>query len=446
MFAFRGRPVPYCDGISRRSFLRVGALGLGSLTLADMLRGRALASSAEASRPKAAIMIFLSGGPSHIDTWDMKPDAPVEMRGEFKPIATNVPGMQWCEHMPRQAGIADKIAVLRGVQTVGNHTGNEFFSGFAWEQGKPDAVINQKRPAVGSVVSRLRGGRNNVPAYVSLHDNQTWEHPYYLGEAHKPFRTILKSQKVDNPALANLARNPAISLDQVADRKALLHTFDSMRRDVDTGKSFDAMDAASAKALEIVTSGRVRDAFDLSKEPDRLKARYGTTPAAFDFVPGHEFLMARRLIEAGAGVVSLAVHGWDTHENNFPTLRKQLPIIDQAFSALINDLETRGMLDDVVLIMGGEMGRSPKVVGRGGRDHWPVTGVTVMAGGGLKTGQIVGASDARGERPKGRPITPQMMIATVYQALGIDPATTINDHSGRPQYLLDEREPIAELV
>jgi uncharacterized protein (DUF1501 family) len=347
--------------------------------------------------------------------------------------------------MPLQARLADKIAVLRGVQTVGNHTGNEFLSGFAWEQGKPDAVTNQKRPAVGCVVSRLRGGRDGLPAYVSLHDNPTWEQPYYAGAAHRPFRTFQRERA--NPALADLGLHPGVSLGRLQDRKALLRSFDGLRRELDAGAALEAADAAGAQALDILTSGRVRDAFDLGKEPEKVRARYGTAPAAFDIVPGRELLLARRLVEAGVPVVTLAVHGWDTHEKNFETLRKQLPIIDRAFSALLEDLGARGLRDDVAVIMGGEMGRTPRITkGRAGREHWPVTGVTVMAGGGLRTGQAVGASDAHGEQVKGRPITPQMLIATLYRALGIDPAATLPDAAGRPRYLLDEREPIKELL
>jgi hypothetical protein len=347
--------------------------------------------------------------------------------------------------MPLQAQMADKLAVLRGVQTVGNHTGNEFFSGFAWEQGKPDGLTNQKRPAVGSVVSRLRGGRNGMPAYVSLHDNPTWEQPYYADAAHRPFRTFQRER--GNQALANLSLAPGVSLGRLEDRKAMLRSFDGLRRELDAGGAFEATDAANAQALEIITSGRVRDAFDLSKEPAKLKARYGTAPAAFDFIPGQEFLLARRLVEAGVPVVTLAVHGWDTHEKNFETLRKQLPIIDRAFTALLADLEVRGLLQDVVLIMGGEMGRTPRITReRAGREHWPQTGITVMAGGGLTTGQVVGASDGKGEQVKGRAITPQMMVATLYRVLGIDPSATLPDSSGRPMYLLDEREPIPELL
>jgi hypothetical protein len=441
MLSILGRPRRNCDGVSRRDFLRVGTLGLGGLTLADLLRAEAGASRQVA--PKSAIMIFMSGGPSHIDTYDMKPDLPAEFRGEFKPIQTNVPGMDFCELMPRQAQIADKLAVLRGVKTVGYHTGNEFFSGFPYEEGKADG-ISSRRPALGSVVSRLEGARG-IPAYVSLHDNPTWEQPYYAGAAHRPFR-VFKNQK-DNQALDNLRLSPAVARDRLQDRKELLHSFDTLRRDLDQSGAMTGLDAMNAQALEIITSNKVRDAFDLSQEPDRLKERYGLKPGAFNFVPGAEFLQARRLVEAGVRVVTLAVHGWDTHVDNFKQLRTLVPLIDQALSALITDLEIRGLLDDVAIIMGGEMGRTPRITPeRAGREHWPQTGITVMAGGGLKTGQVVGASDARAEQVKGRAITPQMMLTTLYHCMGINPAATLPDHNSRPMYLLDQRDKIEELV
>jgi uncharacterized protein (DUF1501 family) len=280
---------------------------------------------------------------------------------------------------------------------------------------------------------------------VSLHDNPTWEHPYYLGAAHRPLRTFQREK--DNPALADMQLPTGVGRERLDDRKVLLKSFDNLRRDLDRSGAFDTVDASTAKAMEIVTSGRVREAFNLSKEPEKLRARYGFGKAAFDFIPGQEFLLARRLVEAGARVVSVCVHGWDTHEKNFETLRKQLPLIDQALHALITDLETRGLLDDVSIIMGGEMGRTPRITkDRAGREHWPEAGCTIMAGGGLKVGQVVGATDSTGSQPKGRPITPQMMISTLYQSLGIDSALTFPDTAGRPVYLLDEREAIEELV
>jgi hypothetical protein len=442
MLTFFGQRQRYCDGLSRRAFLKAGVLGLGGLTLTDVLRARAAAT--ESARPKSAILIFLSGGPSHLDTWDMKPHLADDFRGEFKPIRSNVSGMDFCELMPMQAKIADKFAILRGVKTVGFHTGNEFFSGYAYEKGNAGAGKGVRRPAFGSLVSRVRPTDSPLPAYVSLQDNEGFEQADYAGAGHQPFRLHRYSRK---EPLDNLRRAPGISGERLADRKELLRSFDDLRRDLDDRGAFDGHDALNTRALEIVTSGKVRDAFDVSKEPEKLRSRYGSKPCMFNYAPGEMFLQARRLVEAGVSVVTIAVHGWDTHENNFALLRNQLPILDLAYHALLTDLEERGLLDDVVVLMGGEMGRSPKITNdRAGRDHWPETGITLIAGGGLKTGQVIGASDARGEYPKTNPIRPHHLMATLYRVLGIDPVTTIPDHNGRPQYLLDDRDPIAELL
>lgn len=444
MLTFFGRPQKTCDGVSRRAFLRAGALGLGGLTLGNVLRLRAERPAPSAGRQKSVILVFLGGGPSHIDTYDMKPHLPDDFRGEFQLIRSNVPGMDFCELMPMQAKVADKFAILRGVKTVGYHSGNEFYSGYAYQEGdagKPDGV---KRPAFGSVVSRLRGGTAAMPAYVTLQDNDSFEQAAYAGSAHQPFRLHRYARK---EPLDNLRLPAGVGAERLADRKELLRSFDTLRRDIDGKNTFAGLDAFNAKALEIVTSTKVRDAFDVSKEPDRLRSRYGTRECMFNYAPGLLFLQARRLVEAGVSVVTINVPGWDTHEKNFALLHHQLPALDQAFHALLTDLEERGLLDDVAILMGGEMGRTPKITKeRAGREHWPETGIAVLAGGGLKTGQVVGASDARGEQPKGRPIRPQHMMATLYHVLGIDPAATIPDHAGRPQYLLDDREPIAELL
>jgi len=449
MLNFFGQSHKNCDGISRRAFLRVGTLGLGGLTLADLLRARGEAVS---GAKKSVIMVFLSGGPSHLDTYDMKPDLPAEYRGEFRPIQTKVAGLDICELMPRQAQIADRLAVLRGVRTVGNHTGNEFFSAYSYEEGNGGSK-GIKRPPLGSVVSRLQSERPALPPYVSLiHPDQRWELPAHLGAAHRPFHAIPRDLSPGDPrprqALANLSLAAGVSLDRLDDRRALMHSFDTLRRDLDATGNMAGLDAMNAQALDMVTSSKVRDAFDPAQVSDRLKERYGRTGAGrFGWKAGPLFLQARRLVEAGVRVVTLQIPGWDTHEKNFQDLRGLLPTVDQALHALITDLEERGMLEDVAIIMGGEMGRTPRIAQqRAGRDHWPQSGITIMAGGGLKVGQVVGASDAKAEQVKGRPITPAMMLTTLYHVLGIDPVTTLPDHNGRPIYLLDEREPIAELV
>lgn len=437
----------FCDGHSRRDFLKVGALAIGGLSLADLLRLKAQGGARSDSGGKAVIMIYLPGGPSHLDMYDMKPEAPAEIRGEFLPIRTNVPGLDICELMPLQAKIADKFAVIRGFRTRGGHNGDEMTTGFR---------TGDKRPAFGSIVSRVLGaGTKALPAYVSLNvfsNLEYFEQPAYLGQAYKPFSP-------SGPDMANLRLAKEVTLERLADRRTLLHSFDNLRRDLDDAKgSLAGVDGFTSQALEMVASPRARAAFDLSQEPDKVRAKYGRG--------SNHFLLARRLVEAGVRVVSLSggwigedssgntnLSNWDTHKDNFITLRRQLPCLDRALYALITDLHDHGLDQDVAILVGGEMGRSPRVgisnpgsqAASNGRDHWP-TGFALMAGGGLRTGQVIGETDRYGERSKGLPYGPQNVLATLYHVLGIDPAMTLPDYNGRPQYLLEERDKIAELV
>jgi hypothetical protein len=432
--------------ISRRRFFQIGALGLGGLTLADLLRLQARGAVQESGRPKSVIMVYLPGGPSHIDTYDMKPDAPVEIRGEFRPIRTNVPGIDVCELMPLQTRIADKLAIIRGFRAPGGHDSRELTTGFR---------NGGNRPAFGSVVSRVQGDQlTGLPPYVSLIQETNLpfgEEPAYLGAAHAPFA-------IRGPGMANLTLARAMTVDRLDNRVALLRSFDSVRREADQQRGLDPF---TARALEMITTTRTRDAFDLRREPARVRDRYGRLEGS------QQFLLARRLVEAGVRVVTLcggwqngggpgsssSLGNWDTHDNNFPTLRMQLPHLDQALYALITDLCERGLEDDVAVVACGEMGRAPRVgvanpgsnASAGGRDHWP-TGFALIAGGGLRMGQTVGATDRRGDSPITRPYTAQNLLATLYHVLGIDSALTFLDHRGRPQYLLEDRDKIAELV
>jgi hypothetical protein len=437
------------DVRTRRSFLRVGGLALGGLTLSDVLRLRAESNFPGKPRQKSIVMIFLSGGPSHLDMYDMKPLAPREYRGEFNPIRTNVPGIEICELMPLQAKIADKFAILRGCQLANLHTGNAFYSGFAWQESPRASLPGEsQRPALGSVVSRLRRGPADVPAYVSMQNPADWERAYYLGVEHEPFRVGGGSAP---EALDNMRRQQNISAQRLEKRTDLLQAFDKIRRDFDARGTAKGMDAFQARALEIVASGKVHDAFDIDKEPKHVRARYGDGPFSagrYGRHPGSLFLQARRLLEAGVAVVTVCIPGWDTHRDNFSTLRDLLPPLDQALHALVTDLDERGLLQDVIVLMGGEFGRTPRIgdVTPDGRSHWPEAGFLWLAGGGLKTGQVIGATDGRGERVVGSPIQIQNVLATLYPLLGIDPAITIRDHNGRPQYLLEDREPVAGLA
>ena len=433
------------DGMSRRNFLRVGALALGGLTLADLFRERVAAGS-QSLPAKSVVMIHLSGGPSHLDMYDMKPLAPIEYRGEFHPIRTNVSGMEICELMPMQAQIADKFAILRGAQIANLHTGNMFYSGFPWQESPRASVPGEaRRPALGSIVSRLRSGAKEIPPYVSIENHFDWERAYYAGVEHEPFRVGGSSPR---EAIENLGCHRDVSAVRLDDRHDLLQRLDAIRLNVELGDIARGIDRFQQRALDIVTSTQVRDAFDLQKETPETRIRYGEGPYRYGPHPGRSLLLARRLIQAGVSVVTVGVHNWDTHQHNFLALREMLPALDRALHALIIDLADRGLLDDVVVVMGGEFGRTPRIGDQtpDGRGHWPEAGILWIAGGGLRTGQVIGATDGRGEAVIGNPIGMKSVLTTVYRVLGIDPAVTIPDHNGRPQVILDEREPLSALL
>ncbi|HXG61220.1 MAG TPA: DUF1501 domain-containing protein [Planctomycetota bacterium] len=430
MLTITGDRYVQCDGVTRRGFLKVGSLGLGGLALSDLLRLQAWAGTG--SSTKALINVHLSGGPSHQDLWDLKPDAPSEYRGEFRPIGTNVPGIEICELLPRLARMADKFALVRGlVGSVDEHSYSTAMTGY------PESSLRSVggRPSIGSVVSKLdqeRGGRS-LP-YVSLMGMVT---PGYLGPVHQPYvpdgtgRGNLQLGRIDGNRLRN--------------RTELLGALDGLRRDIDASGRMEAMDAFTQKAVEVVTSGRMADALDLGKEKPEVVRRYvGDGGRRAD--ANRNFLLARRLIEAGVRCVAMSWGGWDTHENNFRTLRNQLPALDLGLSALLEDLDARGMLRDVTVVLWGEFGRTPKVNDKAGRDHWPRVSAAFLAGGGVRGGQVVGASD----RYAGEALSPvhiHQVHATLYHNLGIDARTAqFTDPSGRPQYLLDIREPIKELL
>jgi hypothetical protein len=418
----------FCDGISRRGFLKIGALGAG-LTLADMLRARALGSATGSSTPssnKAAIMIYLPGGPSHMDMYDLKPNAPVEYRGEFRPINTNVPGVQICEHFPLQARMWDKLAVVRSVVAVEEHSDSETSTGYSEQVNR-----NAHHPSFGAVVSRLRGNQGDVPPFVSLRGMGVGLEPGFLGVAHRAFTP-------GGPGVENLRLANGVSTERVGDRRNLLERFDNVRRDIDASGTMRGLDTFTTRAFDMVASGAVRRALDHNLEEPRARDRYRGV---------EQFLTARRLVEAGVGCVTLSIGGWDTHSGNFNTLRQQLPQVDRGIASLVTDLCERGMDRDVSVVMWGEFGRTPRVNGnQGGRDHWSPVMSAMVAGGGLRMGQAIGASSSRGEYPHERRVTPANVLATLYRAMGIDPGRTFPNQNGRPMYILDEREPISELL
>jgi hypothetical protein len=383
--------------------------------------------------------------------YDMKPDAPAEIRGEFAPIGTNVPGIELCEHMPQQARIADKLAIVRSLKMIqGDHQLHECYTGF------PQAAA---RPAFGSLVSGVLGhSAGGLPRYVSLsltdHPRTVAkaEVPEYLGLAHAPFEPSPQS-------LDNLQPNEAISAERLADRKSLRATFDRLRRECDAGGGLAGYDAFTRQALDILSSPRVRDAFDVSREPQHVRDLYGGDQvSAFNYQFGHtwrgaSFLQARRLVEAGVPVVTLSPGAWDHHGNLngvrgtiFERSRERLPQFDRSLAALVTDLHERGLARDVLVVVWGEFGRTPRVNPYGGRDHWTRASFVVFAGGRIKTGQTVGATDAQGGTVIDREYGAQNVLATIYQHLGISPNQTFPNFSGRPTYLLDDQRPIVELL
>jgi hypothetical protein len=446
---FGPRTGGYCDGVSRRGFLKIGALGLGAfggLGLADIFHNSARAGGSLSSH-KAVINIFLGGGPPHQDMWEIKTEAPDGIRGEFKPIATKVPGIQICEVFPRIAALMDKCVVIRSVVGArGGHDAYQCMTG--WDPGAMAAMGG--RPSVGAVVSKLQGPVDaSVPPFVGLAartQHMPWSDPGaagFLGTACAPF-------KPDGPGMANLTLK-GTSLAQLPDRKRLLASFDGLRREIDANGAVRGLDALTERALGVLTSSKLLDALDLSKESEKVRARYGDgKPYQFQYdgapTCNDHLLLARRLVEAGVRCVTLSYGRWDSHGKNFDLVRDHGAKLDQGFSALIEDLDARGMLDDVTVIAWGEFGRTPRINPQAGRDHWPQVSCALLAGGGMRTGQAIGATNRLGEYAVARPVHFQEIIATLYHNLGLDPATTtINDPTGRPQHLV-EQPPLPELV
>lgn len=452
MLTIQGRRVDgFCDGVSRRGFLKIGGLAFGStlVGLTDVLRAEEAAKGGGTAprRHKAVINIYLAGGPPHQDMFDLKPDAPSEIRGEFKPIATNVPGIEICEVFPRLAQHMDKSVILRSiVGATGRHDLYQCNAG--WKSDDLQALGG--RPSLGSVVARLQGPVDPaVPPFVGLAartQHVPWSDPGatgFLGPTYAPF-------KPDGPALQNMTLR-GITPDQMSDRRRLLQAFDSLRREVDATGQLEGVDSATQLAFDVLTSSKLVDALDLSKEDPRLREKYGDgKPYQFQYdgapTCNDQLLMARRLVEAGVRCVTLSYGRWDSHGENFKLVRDHGSKLDQCLSALIEDLDARGMLEDTAIAVWGEFGRTPKINNGAGRDHWPQVNCALLVGGGLKTGQVIGATNRLGEHAVERPIHFKEVLATLYHCLGIDTNTaTVTDPAGRPQYPVDAA-PIRELI
>jgi hypothetical protein len=441
MLHVQGPAYHTCDGMSRRSFLRVGFLGLAGMTLADRLRQQARASAVDQpTEDTAVILLWLGGGPSHIDMYDLKPNAPAEFRGDFRPIPTSVPGTQIGEHLPLQSRLMDKLSVVRSV----THTNAGHGMGTHWMMTGyvPTIEINDNlNPAAGSVVARLRGANApQLPAYVCLPNPPPSANAAYLGVAYNPFAP---GADPSNPGfqVRDLRLTPQVNLDRFRNRRDLLRGIDNLRRDVDTQGTAEGYDRFYRDAFDIVTGDRARRAFDIHSEDIRVRERYGRDSW------GQSTLLARRLVEAGVTFVTVNMGGWDTHNNNFQSLRQNLlPRYDRAMAALIEDLHQRGLDRKVLVVTYGEFGRTPRVNTTAGRDHWPGAMSVVFAGGGLRMGQVIGATDSRAEYPTARAVGPQDVLATMYHVLGIDYRHEFYDAAQRPIAVLNEGRPIQELI
>ncbi len=433
MLTFHGESQRFCDRFARREFFRIGGLAIGGLTLPSLLQAERAAGGRATG--KSIINIYLPGGPTHLDTFDLKPTAPREIRGEFMPIATTVPGMEICELMPKLAQIGDQFSVIRTISGLREeHAPHQSDSG--WSELSLKNMGG--RPGIGSVMSKIWGPSQTTPTGTAptFVDLTGWTKPGFTGQVNAGFRP-------DGEGRQNLTLNQQVSLRRLDDRKALLGGLDRMQRNADQTGMLTAIDSYKERAVGIVTSGELARAMDLRQEDPRQIERYG----AINGSENQRFVLARRLIQSGVRCVSFSWGGWDTHGDNFNSMRRQLPALDQGLAALIDDLAAHGMLESTIIMMSGEFGRTPRVNGGAGRDHWARTSFFFLAGGGLKHGQMIGTTSRYAEEPIERPVHIQNVFHTVYHELGIDAnSVVLTDPNGRPQYLAEDRQLITELL
>ncbi len=442
----------YCDGLSRRDFVKIGVAGMGMAGLPTILRAKEASTAAGVERKDTAvILIWMDGGPSHMDLYDLKPEAPPEYRGIWKPIRTNVPGMEISELFPRQARVADKFSIVRSL----HHGSGDHFTGAHYmltsRDGANGGDTSGKYPSIGSIAARVRGsGHAGIPAYVGL--------PYaasiglrpgyfganYLGHQYNPFETE-GDPNSSGFSVKNLNLLSGLTVSRLDNRRHLLASLDHMRREVDRSNSFEAMDRFDQEAYAMVSGPEARRAFDISREDPRVRDLYGRNSW------GQSTLLARRLVEAGSTFVTVHLGGWDHHWDLKKGMESILPRVDSAVAGLFQDLDSRGLLERVLVVICGEFSRTPRMndgsgQGTPGRDHWGNAMFCVLGGGGVKGGRIVGSTDRLGEEPRDRPVRPADIHATIYHVLGIDPQTTFLNHSGRPVTAVDGGEVITELL
>ena len=438
MITLLGENARFCDGITRRSCLKAGVLGVAGLSLADVLRLRATASEAgRASHRSAVIFVEMAGGPSQFETYDPKPDAPVEYRGAFGVAQTNFSGVVFSEWMPEQARIADKLAVIRSVHHDSNsHDPSSHLTQTGYYKTGFKGSANEM-PCFGSVAAKLRGPNvAEMPAYAAVPGIMRNGGAAFLGPACQPFEAV-SDPNLPEFHVPNLSKT--LSIERLEDRRSLLTALDAHRRTADLDRAPQAIDQFSHQAFELVHGSRAREAFDIGQEPESLRRQYGRNTV------GQSLLLARRLVEAGVTCVTVRSTGWDDHDGIADRLKDHAPPFDQGMAALVTDLYDRGMQDDVLVVAMGELGRTPRINGNAGRDHWGALMSVVLAGGGLKTG-IIGASNSKGEVPVAARYRPENILAMIYRHLGIDPAITIYDFAGRPRFVLEERQLVRELV
>jgi hypothetical protein len=461
------------DGLvvaTRRNMIKCSLTGLAGLSLPDLLRHRATAAAA--GRPiagsKAVILLWMAGGPSHIDTWDPKPDRPLHNRGPFEVIATKLPGVLLCEHMPKQAAMLDRFTLIRSVDARhSNHEPNKVFQTANQEAEPRLNPSGEMYPAIGSVVAKHRGAnQTGLPPYVAFQTSRTHiAYSGYLGQRYDPF---IANRAARLPIYTDVGADTGrttpsdffrlpqgLTHERLLDRRSLLSGLDSLRRHIERSRAVEAMDRCEQDAVEMLVGDRSRAAFDLSQESAATKERYGK------HLWCQQALLARRLVEAGVAFVTIdlsyhpASGTWDNHGDNIPPyggiskgLKPLLPIFDHLITTLVSDLEERRLLDDVLVLALGEFGRTPVLGTQGstdGRDHWPVVMSMALAGGGLRHGQVIGATEADGGHIKDRPVTPADLAATIYQHMGVPLDATYSDSTGRPRPIVDQGKPIAEL-
>jgi hypothetical protein len=424
----------FCDGASRRDVLKVGALGAVGLTLGGYLR-RLAAAEKPAKSDKSAIVVWLGGGPPHLDTFDMKPDAPAEIRGEFNPIATNVPELQVCEHLPKLAACADKYAILRGVShtLAGHELGTSYLS--TGNRPIPSLVF----PGYGAVVSRELPGADELPHFVAI--PSTPQKAGYLGVRHAPLATNSVPKPGTPFHVRGISLEEGVTVEQFENRQKLLRQVDTAFEELKSGSSLvQGLDRFDQQAYSVISSPRAREAFDVSREPVEISAAFG------EHRFGQSCLLAVRLIEAGVRFATVSFSGWDTHSNNFRQCKETLlPQLDQGLASLLTSLDERGLLESTTVFVTGEFGRTPKINERAGRDHWPRAFSILMAGGGVRGGQILGASDDQGMGPSGEPITPDQVAASFYHSLGIDYQKEYHTNTGRPVMIVREGAVLSQL-